>query len=41
MSGRLIAEFEFHLDKQEPRAIEHARAELLKQLDALEGETWL
>ena len=39
--GRLIAEFEFHLDKQEPRAIEHARAELLKQLDMLEGETWL
>ncbi|WP_293907227.1 Hsp70 family protein [Phenylobacterium sp.] len=39
--GRCITEFELHLDKQEPRAIEQARVELLKQLDALEGETWL
>jgi molecular chaperone HscC len=41
MVGSWIGEFETALDRQDPRAIDHARAELLKQLDALEGETWL
>jgi molecular chaperone HscC len=39
--GHLISAFESELDRQDPRAIDHARAELLKQLDALEGQTWL
>ena len=39
--GGCLAEFETVLDRQDPREIEHARAELLKRLDELEGETWL
>jgi molecular chaperone HscC len=37
----LIISFENALDTQDPRVSEAARAELLKALDALEGETWL
>ena len=39
--GQWLAEFEAALDRQDPRTIEHAREALLKQLDMLEGETWL
>jgi len=39
--GRCIADFESTLDRQDPRAIEQARTQLLKHLDAIEGETWL
>ena len=39
--GRLIVMFENALDTQDPRICEQARGELLKALDALEGETWL
>ncbi len=39
--SRCIAEFEAVLDRQDPRAVEHARDAFLKHLDMLEGETWL
>lgn len=39
--GAIIGQFESVLDRQDPRAIDEARAELLKALDAFEGETWL
>ena len=39
--GRMISQFEDVLERQDPRAIEPARDELLRQLDAIEGETWL
>jgi molecular chaperone HscC len=39
--GQLTAQFEMVLDRQDPRAIEQARTQLLAQLDQLEGETWL
>jgi len=39
--ARCIAEFETVLDGQDPRAADHARVEFLKQLDTVEGETWL
>ncbi|MDR3507222.1 MAG: molecular chaperone HscC [Caulobacteraceae bacterium] len=38
--ARCLAAFEAVLDGQDPRAVEHAREALLKQLDHLEGETW-
>jgi molecular chaperone HscC len=39
--ARCMAEFETVLDRQDPRAVEQARETLTKQLDLLEGETWL
>jgi molecular chaperone HscC len=39
--ARCIAAFEAVLDRQDPRAVEHARLALIKELDLLEGETWL
>lgn len=39
--ANLTIQFEGVLDAQDPRAVEAARAELLKALDAMEGETWL
>ena len=41
MVSAWIGQFEACLDRQDPRAIDQARTELLKALDALEGETWL
>jgi molecular chaperone HscC len=39
--GKLTADFEALLDRQDPREIEHGRKTLLAALDSLEGETWL
>jgi molecular chaperone HscC len=39
--GRLIGAFEAALEGQDPRAIDTARADLLRELDKIEGETWL
>ena len=39
--SQITSQFEMVLDKQDPREVEHARGELMKALDALEGETWL
>ena len=39
--GQMISNFEGVLEKQEPRAIEAARAELEQHLNALEGERYL
>ena len=39
--SHITGQFEAVLDKQDPREVEHARAELMKALDQLEGETWL
>lgn len=39
--ARVTGDFETVLDRQDPRAVEAARVELIRQLDALEGETWL
>jgi molecular chaperone HscC len=39
--GRLIAAFEVALDTQEPVTANHARAQLLAALDALDGPTYL
>jgi molecular chaperone HscC len=39
--GHLAAWFEQVLDRQEPHAIDHARAQLLAELDRLEGEPYL
>jgi molecular chaperone HscC len=39
--GQCTAQFESVLDSQDPRAVEHARIALLKELDMMEGETWL
>ena len=37
----LIAQFQHVLDAQDPRAVEHARADLHAALDAIEGERFL
>jgi len=39
--SQITSQFEMVLDKQDPREVEHARGELMKAMDALEGETWL
>ncbi len=39
--SQITSQFEMVLDKQDPREVEYARGELMKALDALEGETWL
>jgi molecular chaperone HscC len=39
--SQITSQFEQVLDRQDPREVEHARGELLKALDQLEGETWL
>jgi molecular chaperone HscC len=39
--ARLLNQFEAVLESQEPRHIEHARGQLLKALDELEGESYL
>jgi molecular chaperone HscC len=39
--GLWVSEFEAAVERQDPRHIEAARAELLGRLDRFEGETWL
>ena len=39
--SHITRQFEAVLDRQDPREVEHARADLLKALDGLEGESWL
>jgi molecular chaperone HscC len=39
--GQLILDFEAVLDRQEPRAVDHAREDLSRALDAIDGEVWL
>jgi molecular chaperone HscC len=41
MIAHLLSQFETVLDTQEPRDIEHARANLMKALDEIEGESYL
>jgi molecular chaperone HscC len=38
--GQAISRFEAVINRQDPRAIEHARLEFLKSLDAVDGETF-
>ena len=39
--GQHLDRFAFILDRQDPREIEHGRAELTQVLDQFEGSTWL
>lgn len=39
--GQLIGQFESILEGQDPRQIDHARTELMRALDSLEGESFL
>jgi molecular chaperone HscC len=39
--GRQLSRFEALVDRQDPREIAHARSELIRVLDQLEGPSWL